>query len=102
MTVLSIQPRPNANPGAAVSSRLRWHAWVNLLVVGWIAVTAASAVGAVYGTVPQWLPVHTFLLGAATTAVVIWSEHFAVAVTHARQPARRGSLARLAVLTGGQ
>lgn len=102
MNVLSIQPRPVSDPGAAVSSRLIWHASVNLLVAGWIAVAAAAAVSARYGVAPAWLAVHAFLLGAATTAIVIWSEHFAVAVTRAPQPRRRGSVTRLAILTTGQ
>ena len=45
MSVLSVQPRPASDPGVAVSSRLRWHAGVNLLVVGWMAVSQQSQPG---------------------------------------------------------
>lgn len=44
----------------------------------------------------RWLAVHMFLLGAVTTAVLIWSEHFAVALLHAKTPDARWSAARLA------
>ncbi|MEV0267829.1 multicopper oxidase domain-containing protein [Hamadaea sp. NPDC050747] len=102
MTPLSIERHPVPDPGAAVSSRLRWHSSVNLLVVGWLTVAVVAAVAALTGAAPGWLPIHALLLGAATSAIVIWTEHFAVAVTHARQPGRRGAAIRLTALTVGQ
>ncbi|GAA2263818.1 multicopper oxidase domain-containing protein [Streptomyces atrovirens] len=65
-------------------------------MVGWLAL-AMTAVAA-QNTLPvaRWLAVHMFLLGAVTTAILIWSEHFAVALLHARIPDERLSTARLA------
>jgi nitrite reductase (NO-forming) len=39
-----------------------------------------------------------FLLGAVSTAILIWSEHFTVALLRVRTPPQRGSLARLGLL----
>ncbi|MFD0207952.1 hypothetical protein ACFVH9_02095 [Streptomyces hirsutus] len=42
-------------------------------------------------TDPEVSRARLFLLGAATTAIVVWSEHFAVAMLHAELPDRRWS-----------
>ena len=50
----------------------------------------------------DWLLVHLLVLGAASTAILIWSWHFTAAVL--RMPdsvTRRGQVARLAAFTGG-
>ncbi|MDW8804483.1 multicopper oxidase domain-containing protein [Streptomyces scabiei] len=77
------------------------HLTAHVLVAGW-AVLALSAAGA-QQTLPvaRWLAIHLFLLGAATTAIVVWSEHFAVAMLHAPLPDRRWSDARLAGVNFG-
>ncbi|BCJ76925.1 hypothetical protein CS0771_64690 [Catellatospora sp. IY07-71] len=80
--------------------RWAWHGWANALVLGWLALTVITATGAT--TAEPWLAVHLFLLGAVTTAIVVWSEHFSVALLHAQAPDRRWSAARLALLTTGQ
>jgi len=66
-------------------------------VLAWLA---AAVLSAPLG-LAAWLPVHLFLLGAVSTAIFIWSEHFAVAVLHARQPPRRAATIRLAGLNLG-
>ncbi|MGW2522601.1 multicopper oxidase domain-containing protein [Streptomyces sp. NPDC001617] len=72
------------------------HLAAHALVATWavLALLAAS----VQQTLPvaRWLAIHLFLLGGATTAIVVWSEHFAVAMLHAPRPDRRWSNARLA------
>ncbi|MFJ4500002.1 multicopper oxidase domain-containing protein [Streptomyces sp. NPDC088864] len=77
------------------------HLAAHVLVAAWVvlALLAASA----QQTMPaaRWLAVHLFLLGAATTAIVVWSEHFAVAMLHAGLPDRRWSHARLAGVNAG-
>ncbi|MFF0112862.1 multicopper oxidase domain-containing protein [Streptomyces prasinus] len=77
--------------------QLAAHAGVVLWAV--LALLAASARQTL--PVARWLAVHLFLLGAATTAIVVWSEHFAIAVLHAKQPDRRWSNARLAGVHAG-
>jgi len=48
-----------------------------------------------------WLALHLVLLGAVTNAIVVWSEHFAAALLHARPVSDRSALARLAGLNLG-
>jgi FtsP/CotA-like multicopper oxidase with cupredoxin domain len=81
--------------------RSTWLATANAVVLGWLAATALSVVTLNQLGLPSWLPVHMFLLGAVSSAILVWSEHFAVAVLHARQPARWSAAARLAALNTG-
>ncbi|AVV47907.1 nitrite reductase [Streptomyces sp. P3] len=72
------------------------HLGAHILVAVWVVLALSAA--SIQQTLPvaRWLAIHLFLLGAATTAIVVWSEHFAVAMLHARPPDRRWSDARLA------
>ncbi|MDX3451716.1 multicopper oxidase domain-containing protein [Streptomyces sp. ME02-8801-2C] len=72
------------------------HLGAHILVAAWVVLALLAA--SIQQTLPvaRWLAIHLFLLGAATTAIVVWSEHFAVAMLHARLPDRRWSNARLA------
>ncbi|MDX3358257.1 multicopper oxidase domain-containing protein [Streptomyces griseoaurantiacus] len=74
------------------SRQVRAH----LLVAGWAGLALLAAAAPDTLPVARWLAVHLLLLGAATTAIVVWSEHFAVAMLHAPVPDRRWSTARLA------
>ena len=71
-------------------SRRDWYLATNAIVLAWI-VAALVAVG-VHRFVdqPLWLLVHVPLLGAATAAILIWSQHFAD--TLLRRPASGGRL----------
>jgi nitrite reductase (NO-forming) len=71
------------------------HLGAHVLVAAWVALALTAA--SIQQTLPvaRWLAIHLFLLGGATTAIVVWSEHFAVAMLHAPQPDRRWSNARL-------
>ncbi|MFG1947155.1 multicopper oxidase domain-containing protein [Nonomuraea sp. NPDC048826] len=84
----STPPRPRAS----------WHLRANAIVVGWLGLTVAVAPLGDVLPAPRWLLIHVFLLGAVSTAILIWSEHFAVALLRTRNPSRTGSLARLALL----
>lgn len=79
----------------------RRHLAAHGLVAAWVVLALPAA--SVQQTLPagRWLAVHLFLVGAATTAVVVWSEHFAVAMLHARLPDRRWSNTRLAAVNLG-
>ncbi|MFJ9669091.1 multicopper oxidase domain-containing protein [Streptomyces sp. NPDC101219] len=83
---------PNRFRASGVQAR---HLRAHVLVAAWLGLALLAA--AVQETMPvaRWLSVHMFLLGAVTTAVLIWSEHFAVALLHARIPDQRWSTARL-------
>ncbi|MFJ8597975.1 multicopper oxidase domain-containing protein [Streptomyces shenzhenensis] len=90
-------PKP---PGR--SPRALWHLGANAIVVVWLALFAA--VGSAHHFLPHafWLLVHVLLLGAVTTAIVIWSGHFAASVLRLPE-ANRGIPAalRLACLNAG-
>ena len=77
------------------------HLGAHVLVAVWVvfALLAASAQQTL--PVARWLAIHLFLLGAATTAIVVWSEHFTVAMLHAPLPDRRWSDTRLACVNIG-
>lgn len=78
--------------------RARWHLRANALVVAWL--TAAAVVTVLHRWVPAapWLMVHLLLLGGVSTAILIWSAHFAEAVR--RRPLRGGRPAQAARLAG--
>jgi nitrite reductase (NO-forming) len=82
--------------------RTRWHIRVNALVVGWLLAAAAVAVAHRWVPAAPWLMTHMLLLGAASTAILIWSAHFGQAVR--RRPLRGGhrdEIVRLALHTLG-
>ncbi|OIJ66982.1 hypothetical protein WN71_015490 [Streptomyces mangrovisoli] len=74
------------------------HLRAHVVVVVWVGLALPAAGAQQSLPVARWLAIHLFLLGAATTAVVVWSEHFAVALLHAARPDERWSDARLAAV----
>ncbi|MFD5650546.1 multicopper oxidase domain-containing protein [Streptomyces sp. NPDC127039] len=72
------------------------HLAAHALIAAWVVLALLAASAQHTLPVARWLAIHLFLLGAATTAIVVWSEHFAVAMLHAPLPDRRWSNARLA------
>lgn len=70
--------------------RSSWHIRANALVAFWLI--AAGVMAIIHRFVPEatWLMVHLMLLGALTTAILIWSQHFAQ--TLLRSPNRGGRL----------
>ncbi|WP_199424141.1 multicopper oxidase domain-containing protein [Actinotalea solisilvae] len=82
--------------------RQRWHVRVNGLVLAWGA--AAAVVAVAHRAVPAapWLMVHLLLLGAVSSAILIWSAHFAEAVRRRPLPGGpRGQAQRLGLHTLG-
>ncbi|MEV4399789.1 multicopper oxidase domain-containing protein [Nonomuraea sp. NPDC049607] len=79
-------------------ARASWHLRANAVVVAWLGLTVVAAPAGEVLPAPSWLLIHVFLLGAVSTAVLIWSEHFTVALLRVRGPSGRGSLTRLALL----
>lgn len=76
------------------------HVRANLLVLAWLA--AAAVVAALHRFVPAsgWLMVHLLLLGGVSTAILLWSQHFADTLIRRPAPPRALTL-RLAVHTAG-
>jgi nitrite reductase (NO-forming) len=95
-----VEVRIQKGPQPFTPSRPRasWHLRANAIVLGWLGLTVAVALAGEALPAPRWLLVHVFLLGAVSTAVLIWSEHFTVALLRARTPDQRWSLTRLALL----
>lgn len=87
-------------PPTGRGSRRSWHLRANAVVLAYVALSALSVVLHDWPALPmpRWLAVHLLLLGAITNAIVTWSEHFAVALLRARQPARRAAAGRLVTL----
>ncbi|MFI9596465.1 hypothetical protein [Nonomuraea sp. NPDC052265] len=79
-------------------ARASWHLRANAIVVAWLGLTVVAALAGDALPAPSWLLIHVFLLGAVSTAVLIWSEHFTVALLRVRGPSEWGSLTRLALL----
>ncbi|MDQ2662058.1 MAG: cupredoxin domain-containing protein, partial [Actinomycetota bacterium] len=82
--------------------RRNWYLLTNTFVAGWFV--AAGVAVAVHRFVPHalWLMVHLTLLGAASTAILIWTQHFADTLLRHPGPGARAALgARLVAHTLG-
>ncbi|GGW47080.1 hypothetical protein GCM10010503_24850 [Streptomyces lucensis JCM 4490] len=88
-------PPPSRFKASGLRSR---HLAAHVLVAAWAVLALLAAMAQQTLPVARWLAVHLFLLGAATTAIVVWSEHFAVAMLHASRPDQRWGNARLAAV----
>nr|WBO75863.1 multicopper oxidase domain-containing protein [Streptomyces sp. SBE_14.2] len=89
--------RPARHPSRFRESGVRArHLRAHVLVVTWLGLALLAVAAQDSLSISRWLAVHMFLLGAVTTAILIWSEHFAVALLHARLPDERLGTARLA------
>ncbi|MBB6174500.1 nitrite reductase (NO-forming) [Nocardiopsis mwathae] len=99
------RPRPGASSASAPRVR---HLRAHVVIVVWLALALITATTQHTLPVAHWLAIHLFLLGAVTTAIMVWTEHFAVAMLHAPPPDPRWGGVRLialnvsavAVLTG--
>lgn len=83
-------------------SRSSWHIRMAAIVLTWLMAAAIAA--AMHRQLPaaSWVMVHLFLLGAVTTALLVWSWHFAIAVLRAPpQPTRRGEAVRISTANVG-
>ncbi|MDN4519765.1 multicopper oxidase domain-containing protein [Mycolicibacterium austroafricanum] len=63
--------------------------WANVVVLGWLAVSVGLLAAHSWLGLPGWVAMHALLLGAVTNAIVIWSEHFAVAWCRMPSPPQR-------------
>ncbi|WP_206188772.1 multicopper oxidase domain-containing protein [Streptomyces hirsutus] len=96
-STIPVEPVERTAPSGSKRSRMRArHLAAHAVVAGWAVLTLVAASAQQTLPVARWLAIHLFLLGAATTAIVVWSEHFAVAMLHAELPDRRWSDVRAA------
>lgn len=82
-------------------TRASWHSRANAVALAWAGAALAALLLGEGAGLPRWLPVHLFLLGAVTNALVTWTEHFTVALLRLAPPSERTRAVRLAVLNAG-
>ncbi|WP_146819017.1 multicopper oxidase domain-containing protein [Actinotalea fermentans] len=87
---------------SAPGGRARWLVRTNALVVAWLGLAVVVAVGHRWIPAASWLMTHLLLLGAASTALLIWTAHFAQALGRRPLPGgTRQQAVRLALHTLG-
>src|SRR6185312_16173174 len=82
---------PSSATGRAVSatlSRRRWYLLMNGLVAAWLVAAGVIVIVHRFVEAGTWLMVHLLLLGAVSTAILVWSQHFADSLL--RRPAPGG------------
>ncbi|WP_182354336.1 multicopper oxidase domain-containing protein [Flaviflexus huanghaiensis] len=84
-----------------MAPRSIWHRGTATLVIFWMAIAAAAITAHRFIPEATWIMVHTFTLGVVTNALLIWTNHFTVAVLRSRPESRRGEAATLALLNAG-
>jgi nitrite reductase (NO-forming) len=86
---------------AGRGGRARRHLLVAGFVVTYLAVGGVTLALGDRVTGGSWLALHLVLLGAATNAIVVWSEHFAVALLRTAPASERTATARALALNLG-
>lgn len=82
--------------------RAAWHVRASSIVFAWLIAAAVVGIAQTRVEHADWLMVHLLLLGAVTSALLIWMRHFSVAVLHlAAGNDRRTEIGRLGVLNVG-
>lgn len=69
-------------------SRRRWYLLMNGLVAAWLVAAGVIVIVHRFVVSGTWLMVHLLLLGALSTAILVWSQHFADSLL--RRPAPGG------------
>lgn len=83
-------------------SRRNWYLLTNSVVLLWFVLTLVAVTIHRFVDQPLWLMVHVPLLGAATAAILIWSQHFSDTLLRRAAPAGRVGLGvRLGLHTVG-
>ncbi|MGO1734804.1 MAG: multicopper oxidase domain-containing protein [Leucobacter sp.] len=88
---------------ATQSTRRGFQVMRDLPLIGWFVAIVVVAIAHQWIPAPRWLLIHLVFLGAATHAILVWSQHFAAAVL--RRPStdadRRALQLRLIVANVG-
>ena len=83
-------------------TRRRWYLVMNGLVALWLVASGIVVLAHRALEAGTWLMIHLLLLGALSTAILIWSQHFADSLLRRAAPGGRAFLGvRLAVHTLG-
>ena len=73
-------------------TRRRWYLLMNWLVALWLVATGIVVLAHRALEAGTWLMVHLLLLGALSTAILIWSQHFADSLLRRAAPGGRAFL----------
>ncbi|MHB1431790.1 MAG: hypothetical protein ACYCVZ_06720 [Streptosporangiaceae bacterium] len=95
------QPGRPGRPGQPGQPRAAWHTLAGLIVTGYLVAAAIVIAAHAVMPMPEWLALHLLVLGAATNAVFVWSQHFAQALLHSRPGSERPARIRIATLNAG-
>nr|WP_290198324.1 beta-carotene 15,15'-monooxygenase [Corynebacterium guangdongense] len=83
----------------SLRSRGRWHTTAGAVIAFWLLVGVALTVGYQFGVgVTWWDVIHPFTIGALTTAILVYSTHFAEALTRTATADYRGVALRVAIV----
>ncbi|WP_437584043.1 multicopper oxidase domain-containing protein [Paramicrobacterium sp. CJ85] len=82
--------------------RRTWYIITNSVLGAWMLAAIAAVIAHRFIPHSTWLMVHITMLGAVSTAIIIWSQHFADTLTRRQAPAGRLGLGiRLGLHTVG-
>ena len=82
--------------------RRTWYLQTNSLIAVWLVALGIAVLVHRFVPASGWLMVHLLLLGAVSTAILIWSQHFAdTLLRHPALGGRRSLVGRLAAHTTG-
>ena len=73
-------------------SRRNWYLLTNSAILLWLVLTLVAVTIHRFVDQPLWLMVHVPLLGAATAAILVWSQHFADTLLRRAAPGGRMGL----------
>ena len=73
-------------------TRRTWYLVTNSLVGAWLALAVVAVTAHRFVPNSNWLMVRLLLLGALSTAIYIWSQHFADSLLRRKPPGGRRSL----------
>jgi len=97
---LTARPGRGSRPGRG-TRRARRHLLVATFVLGYLAAGGVALALGDRVAMGGWLALHLVLLGAATNAIVVWSEHFAAALLRTAPVSERAATLRALALNLG-
>lgn len=84
-----------------VAAHVAWQKTLGILIGAWIFISAILGMSAASGaSISWWACIHTFTLGALTSAVIGYSTHFTATLTRGPLPALRPLAAKILILQG--
>ncbi len=100
---MTMRSLPIARADSARPTRRGFQPMRDLPAVIWLLLAVVATVVHQWIPAPRWLMLHVVFLGAISHSIVVWSQHFAVALLHAQitDAQRRHQTQRLVALNVG-